>query len=493
MAHTNTMASLRAENRALRTRLEQAEALIRAIRAGEKADACPHAELAECRQVELSRLELSRSRRDEELRESERRWRQLAEAMPQLVWTCAPEGQCDYLSAQWVDYTGLTGAEQLGYRWLEQVHPEDHERLLAAWHESVASGKLFTTEFRIRRADGAWRWFLTRATPVRDARGRIVKWYGSNSDIEDIKRTQTELRERAERYELILAGAQDAIWDWDIPNRRVQFSPRWKTLRGHAENEIGGSEEEWREGIHPDDAQRVFAGLQDHLEGKTPVFVEEYRVRCKDGSWKWVLDRGLVQRDAVGQAIRMAGSESDITERKQAEESLRESESFYRQTLESIPGMVFTTRPDGYCDYQSQQWVDYTGIPMTEHLGDGWNTLLHPEDRPRAFAAWQAAVEGVAPYDLEYRVRRHDGAYEWFRVMGRPIRDAAGRIVRWFGVAMNIEALQRARAALRDSEERIRLALEVSHTFAFEWEPARPPFSGSIPTTAQGSWRGGRA
>lgn len=139
----------------------------------------------------------------------------------------------------------------------------------------------------------------------------------------------------------------------------------------------------------------------------------------------------------------------DTTERRRAEEALRESESFYRQTLESIPGMVFTTRPDGYCDYQSQQWVDYTGVPMSEHLGDGWNKLLHPEDRPRAFAAWRAAVEGRAPYDLEYRVRRHDGAYEWFRVIGRPIHDVAGRIVRWFGVAVNIEELKR-------SEDRIR-------------------------------------
>jgi PAS domain S-box-containing protein len=162
------------------------------------------------------------------------------------------------------------------------------------------------------------------------------------------------------------------------------------------------------------------AAVQAHFDGKTTVFDEEYRIRCKNGSWKWVLDRGIALRDSAGQVVRMAGSESDITERKQAEAALRESESFYRQTLESIPGMVFTTRPDGYCDYQSQQWVDYTGTPMSEHLGDGWNSLLYPEDRAAAYAAWRAAVEQRAAYDLEYRVRRHDGVYEWFRVIGRP-------------------------------------------------------------------------
>ncbi len=130
------------------------------------------------------------------------------------------------------------------------------------------------------------------------------------------------------------------------------------------------------------------------------------------------MDRGVAIWDNQGRAIRMIGSETDVTERKQAEEKLSESESFYRQTLESIPGMTFTTRPDGYCDYQSQQWVDFTGVPMSEHLGDGWNRLLHPDDQPRAFAAWRAAVEERAPYDLEYRVRPHDGAYQWFKVRG---------------------------------------------------------------------------
>ena len=144
-----------------------------------------------------------------------------------------------------------------------------------------------------------------------------------------------------------------------------------------------------------------------------------------------------------------------LAERDRLTDSLRESESFYRQTLESVPGMTFTTRPDGYCDYQSQQWVEFTGVPMSEHLGDGWCRLLHPDDGPRAHAAWCAAVEGRAPYDLEYRVRRHDGAYEWFKVWGRPIRSADGSIVRWFGTAVNIDTLVNAQAAVRQLNEQL--------------------------------------
>ena len=154
-----------------------------------------------------------------------------------------------------------------------------------------------------------------------------------------------------------------------------------------------------------------------------------------------------------------------LAERDTLMASLRESELFYRQTLESIPGMVFTTRPDGYCDYQSQQWVDFTGVPMSEHVGDGWNKLLHPDDRPRAYAAWQAAVEDRAPYDLEYRVRRYDGAYEWFKVRGRPIRNAAGEIVRWFGTALNIDHLLKAQEQLQQAKEMAETATRAKSQF----------------------------
>jgi PAS domain S-box-containing protein len=151
----------------------------------------------------------------------------------------------------------------------------------------------------------------------------------------------------------------------------------------------------------------------------------------------------------------------DLSGRSEAEERLRESELFYRQTLESIPGMSFTTRPDGFCDYQSSQWVEFTGVPSSAHLGTGWNRLLHPDDQERAAAAWLAAVEDRAPYEIEYRVRRYDGVYEWFRARGRPIRDAQGKIVRWFGVVVNIHQQKQAEEALKASEQRLAMALQA--------------------------------
>ena len=137
------------------------------------------------------------------LRESEGRLRTLAEFLPHLVWTCRPDGWCDYLSRQWVEYTGRPEAEQLGSGWAEHLHPEDRARVQAEWAAATLRGDSFDIEFRIRRADGMYRWFKTRAVPLRDSAGSIVKWFGSNTDVEDAKRSEERLRAQLERLNLL--------------------------------------------------------------------------------------------------------------------------------------------------------------------------------------------------------------------------------------------------------------------------------------------------
>jgi PAS domain S-box-containing protein len=137
------------------------------------------------------------------LRESQARFQMLAESLPQLVWTCLADGHCDYLSRQWVEYTGRPEADQLGYGWAEQLHPEDRDRVQHEWAQATVRGDSFDVEFRIRRADGVYRWFKTRAVPLRDGAGRIVKWFGSNTDFDDFKRSDDRLRAQLARLDLL--------------------------------------------------------------------------------------------------------------------------------------------------------------------------------------------------------------------------------------------------------------------------------------------------
>jgi PAS domain S-box-containing protein len=141
------------------------------------------------------------------LRDSENRFRQLAESLPQLVWTCEPSGECDFLSRQWLEFTGVPAAEQLGFGWLAQIHPADREALLSGWRAAVSSGMDHRSEFRIRRHDGTYRWFETRATAVFDAAGNIIKWCGCNTDVTDRKLAE-EAQLRSQKLEAlgVLAG-----------------------------------------------------------------------------------------------------------------------------------------------------------------------------------------------------------------------------------------------------------------------------------------------
>src|SRR5687767_1224262 len=133
-------------------------------------------------------------RANEALVESQQHYQALAESLPHLVWTCRPDGYCDYLSRQWVEYTGRPAEEQLGSGWAEQLHPEDRDRVETEWARATTQGDSFDVEFRIRRADGIHRWFKTRAVPLRDDSGGVLKWFGSNTDVEDYRNALDELR-----------------------------------------------------------------------------------------------------------------------------------------------------------------------------------------------------------------------------------------------------------------------------------------------------------
>jgi PAS domain S-box-containing protein len=144
-----------------------------------------------------------RKRMESQLRESRQHYQALAESLPHLVWTCRADGYCDFLSRQWVDYTGRSAEEQLGNGWAEAIHPDDRERVEREWGRAVEQGDLYDEEFRLRRRDGAYRWFRTRGVPLRDPSGAIVKWFGSNTDVEDYKRSEQRLRAQLERLDLL--------------------------------------------------------------------------------------------------------------------------------------------------------------------------------------------------------------------------------------------------------------------------------------------------
>jgi PAS domain S-box-containing protein len=281
-------------------------------------------------------------------------------------------------------------------------------------------------------------------------------------DITIRKRIQERLREDEQRIRLLVETASQAVWETDATGHAIKDSRSWRTYTGQIRQELKGRG--WLDAIHPDDQERVARDWTDAIMTKNE-FNAEYRLRGPEGDWRWTHVQAMPVKNSKGETVKWVGMNLDITDRKQAEQAIQASELFYRQNLDSIPGMLFTTRPDGYCDWQSQQWVDYTGVPLKEHLGGGWNKLLHPDDRQRAYDAWLEAVEKGTPYDLEYRVRRQDGEYQWFKVCGRPIRNEAGEIVRWFGTLLNINQLVQTQEDLQQAKIKAEKATEAKSEF----------------------------
>ena len=213
-----------------------------------------------------------------------------------------------------------------------------------------------------RLVDGRWLLIVEYRTPS----GYIV---GNRIDITDLKTATEALAASEQRWHLAVSGANDGIWDWAPQSGKVYFSERWKTMLGYSGDEIGDTVEEWTSRIHPDDLERALAEVQRHMRGETAFYECEHRLRCKNGDYKWILDRGRVQLDDDGQPVRMAGSHTDITERRAAEAVIRDR----TEQLNAI----FDLSPDGFLSFDTARRIKYvspafsrmTGLAESEMIG----------------------------------------------------------------------------------------------------------------------------
>jgi len=201
-----------------------------------------------------------------------------------------------------------------------------------------------------RLADGRWLLIVEHRTPS----GYIA---GNRIDITELKKTAQALADSEQRWELAVSGANDGIWDWNPQTNEVYFSERWKSMLGYQSDEIGGQVDEWTSRIHPDDLQHTLAELQRHLRGETDFYQCEHRMRCKNGSYIWILDRGRALIDAQGNAVRMSGSHSDVTERRAAEDREREQAGQLKA--------IFALSPDGFVSFDAARCVKYVNPAFT--------------------------------------------------------------------------------------------------------------------------------
>ena len=263
---------------------------------------------------------------EDALRASEQRYRRLAEAIPQIAWEADADGRVVYLNRRWYELTGRTGGSPEG--WLESVHPDDRERCIGAWTRSVATGEPYEVECRYPvSGDGCHRWYLARALPVQDEEGRVVRWFGTATDIEDKKRVEGAIRESERRLQEVADAMPQIVWTGTSDGKRDYYNRRWYDLTGLTRE--GAVEEQWHTVLHPDDRDTVLDAWREAVErGRA------YEIECRywvpsESAYRWYLSRALPQRDAEGRVVRWIGTSTDIDDKKRLEherENLLEAE-----------------------------------------------------------------------------------------------------------------------------------------------------------------------
>ncbi|WP_445173335.1 PAS domain-containing protein, partial [Microcoleus sp.] len=206
-------------------------------------------------------------------------------------------------------------------------------------------------------------------SPIKDEIGNIIGVSKIARNIADRKQAEAALRQSEERWELSVRGNNDGIWDWNVQTNEVFLSSRSKEILGYEDHEIQNIVDEWANLVHPDDLGWVRQAIQDHFAQKTPFYITEHRIRCKDGSYKWMFDRGQALWDDAGNVIRMAGSHTDITERKQAEVALQISEARYRQLIDNLNAGFVIHATDTSIQLCNETAGELLGLSMDQILG----------------------------------------------------------------------------------------------------------------------------
>jgi PAS domain S-box-containing protein len=413
---------------------------------------------------------IGRSRAEHQRVEAETRYRRLVEAIPAVTYIqdAGVDGRITYVSPQVERMLGYTPAEWTGGpTWLESLHPEDRDRVLAADEESERTGQPFRVEYRLRRRDDTWIWVHDEAVLILDEQsGRPLFWQGLRFDITDRKHAEQQLREAEERFRTLVENLPAATYIdlVDELSTTLYVSPQIESIWGYTPLEWAADPNVWIDALHPEDRDRVLLAARRHNEQGEP-FEVEYRFRAKDGRWTWVSDHATVVRDEDARIAFSQGVMFDVTERRQAEEQLRETEQRYRAIVEHIPAAVYVDRPDASMQtvYVSPQIEQIMGCTPERYVAEPelWLELM-PDQRLRdqVLESYMRALEERRPWTGEYLIRRPDGREVWVHDETAFVFDDQGEPLFLQGVIYDVTERKLAEDALAQSERREREAAE---------------------------------
>ncbi len=416
-----------------------------------------------------------RSRRaaEDALRLSEERNQLIVETALDAVVTMNRQGLVRGWNSQAERMFGWTRAEAMGRELAELIIPEarraDHR---AGMQRYLQSGVVRILNKRIEmislHAKGHEFPVELAVTPI--GFGDELMFCAFIRDITGRSRAEAALRESEQRFRSTANAAPVLIWMSAKDKKCTWFNQRWLDFVGREiEQELGDG---WCDNLHPADFDRALDTYHAAFDARRP-YEMEYRLQRDDGAWRWLLERGTPNIGPGGEFEGYIGTCIDITEHRETLEQLRESRARFKTLTESLPQMIYTCMRDGHCDYLSRQWLDYTGRSEAQQIGNGWLEQLHHDDRVKVQLEWSRVIGSGDTFDTTCRIRRFDGVYRWFKTRAVPLRDPAGRILKWFGSHTDIEDSVVANTKLTVQLERMQLLDRTTHAIGTHQQESR--------------------
>ena len=382
---------------------------------------------------------------------------QVMDTIPGFVWSALPDGNVEFCNQRWLDYAGMPFNEIKGWGWMAAIHPEDIIELQEGWRAALLRSTSFVAEARMRSSDGTYRWFLIQALPLRRTGGGIIRWFGTNTDVEDLKRAEEEAQKQSSRWEELFEQAPEAIAVLSTDDRIVRVNKEFTRMFGYEPEELPNCP--IIDLIVPDALLESARELKHQLMDGRRVEVETIR-RRKDGSQVHVSLLAVPVTKASGEHFANYAIYRDISERKYAEERLRESEARFQAMADTAPVLIWMTGTDGLCNYFNKPWLEFTGRTMEQEVGLGWIEGVHPGDVQGCFDGFLPAFKARTPFGMEYRLRRADGEYRWVIESGIPRYTPGGEFAGYIG--SNIDITDRKHA--EEERERLRQVLaDLAH------------------------------
>ncbi len=377
--------------------------------------------------------------------------RLLGDYLPSLCWIADGDGSIGWYNQRWHDYCGSTPEAMAGWGWQSVHDPAILPDVLERWTACIAAGEAFEMTFPLKGADGVFRPFLTRVTPLKKHDGRVLRWFGNNTDVSAQHKIEAALEESESYVRLLLHSSAEAFYAVDRDGAATLCNEAFLKLIGFADADevIGRKLHDVIHHTHPDGEHYAAEDCPIYrcaIDG-TPAHVTDELFYRKDGKpvpveyWAKPIFFEGEHRGAICSFI-------DITDRLLSRAKLVASEAEFRTFAQAMPNQVWASQPDGLLDWFNERVYAFGGFAPGELDGNGWTTMLHSDDLPLAIERWSASLASGENYETEFRLRRADGEYRWHLARAVPIRAAGEVLVRWIGTNTDIEDQKTASAAL---------------------------------------------